>query len=618
MENSKFMEEDMSWGITNLRKIQEKCGKGKVREFLEEQKEKLKDSEESKDKELWAMYDKLENMLEGHLVKDTKIIVEAPTYDYGSINFVEDITLSSWDRLKGIMKKELGQGKEYDSKVFPKWFFLSHSNDVIIGKPQLIDNVQKRIPLIRQSVRKEKVEFEDGSFRETEIQRFHMFDEKYDKRYDGFQRDCFALDFWIYKVINNEGKEYYLLSNNQLPNETCEFRGMNIEIDDIAEMSRSMKLKSLSRIFILNNFEASVKIITKEELIKLTKGVDMKEEDWFRFLGYHKFHTINRFPKEMELLKSAFVLSGKVDSYPLHLAILGPSGTRKTMGHIETLGLKFSEDPMIVEGADSRIKGLSPSFKEKPANPGYLAKAERMGFIDEIGKMIEAELNKHQANVNNVLGELNFLLEHKKRTVGSGNDNELQVQANAKFLFVSNPVSGKKNIYQHVGLIDPTTMSRILWWVQNQEEQNFVFSNDAIEEISPNTYSNIKLNEEEETKIYLTKCWGKGIGYRASFLKIYDTCLNFLCPVDKLKVQALVKKTTNWALEPMKSSVWKPRAAHHIALLVDGLCKHRCLFRDYNSNFKPIDEDYQLAEKILRRMITSWETNLSPREEIIN
>jgi len=47
------------------------------------------------------------------------------------------------------------------------------------------------------------------------------------------------------------------------------------------------------------------------------------------------------------------------------------------MGHIETTAFKFAEEPLIVEGGDSRIKGLSPSFKEKPANIGYLANCNK-------------------------------------------------------------------------------------------------------------------------------------------------------------------------------------------------------------------------------------------------
>jgi len=185
------------------------------------------------------------------------------------------------------------------------------------------------------------------------------------------------------------------------------------------------------------------------------------------------------------MLRSSHLLSSKVDKIPQHLGIIGPAGTRKSMGYIETIAHKFSEAPHIVEGANSRIKGLTPSFAVKPANLGYLAKCERIGWIDELGKMVEAESVKHQSNVKNILGECNALLDNKIREVSSGNDNTCSVQATAKFIFVMNPISGKRTIGDHVGLIDPTTMSRVLWWVQDKDEQEFVISGDGVTKLPP-------------------------------------------------------------------------------------------------------------------------------------
>jgi hypothetical protein len=62
-------------------------------------------------------------------------------------------------------------------------------------------------------------------------------------------------------------------------------------------------------------------------------------------------------------------------------------------------------------------------------------------------------------------------------------------------------------------------------------------------------------------------------------------------------------------------SVWEPRAEHHIFLLIDGLCKVRCLFRDFDKNFIAKQEDYDWAERILIRMINSWKVNMQPKED---
>ena len=81
--------------------------------------------------------------------------------------------------------------------------------------------------------------------------------------------------------------------------------------------------------------------------------------------------------------------------------------------------------------------------------------------------------------------------------------------------------------------------------------------------------------------------------------------------LDDLLIQDLVNDITILSNEPMRSSVWKPRSFHHTKLLVDGLCKHRCLFKDYDDSFTSKPEDYELAKKILKRLVKSWDTNFS-------
>ena len=122
---------------------------------------------------------------------------------------------------------------------------------------------------------------------------------------------------------------------------------------------------------------------------------------------------------------------------------IGLPGTGKTTV-CESLAVKFDESEYIFEAGNSTLKGLIPSFKEKPANIGYIARCSRYAIIDELFKMIENRSNQHQGTYAEVfktqLSQLNMLLEHKSRTVGSGNDNTTQVRATAKCLMVGNPL----------------------------------------------------------------------------------------------------------------------------------------------------------------------------------
>jgi len=596
-------------------------------ETIKEKKEFIKNIDFTKliEKDDDANIIKELHMLDDLPWKEEKENTDDKQYKQNQINWVDEDAFKTWDELKFYSKGIMEHDTEFNKNDQNKLCFLAHSKDEIIGKPQLIEPVRKKIPLVRMAVKKEEINKE-----KVYIKKMFLFDDKFNSNYNGQVKKSLALDLWIYRVVH-DNKEYYIFSENELPNEVCKFSGMLVEMDDFAELTKSMRIKSLSRIFILKEHEPNVCIRSKKQLVTFTRERKITEGQWIGFLGYHQFGNINRFPIEMEYLRSSFILGGKEHGYPNHLFIMGPSGTRKTVGHIETISYKFDENPSIIEGGDSRIKGLIPSFKEKPANIGYMAKVNRMGFIDEIGKMVEAEASKHNGSNTNILGELNFIMEHKNRDVSSGNDNECTVQANAKFLVPTNPIKGKMTIAEHVGLMDPTFMSRTIWWVQDDAEIEFVMSDKGIEEFPPTPTTgiggkqNLPLTTNKTKKsMFLGNLWGDGVGVggiwdimnRDEFLTLFDSCYDFVSEVSKEEVKKLVDTTILLAREPMKSSVWKPRATHHVKLLIDGLCKHRCLFKDYDETFVANQEDYDMAERILIRMIKGWETNLMPKREL--
>lgn len=549
------------------------------------------------------------------LLNDEKIKQEVESFNEGKINWVNDEFFDSWNKIKGHMKKLFGNNDLYLGET-PKWFFLCNYNNTIEGKPQLIQNTKARIALVRQVINKTK---DEETKENLETQSFYFLDERFDKRYDGFERSVFSLDFYLYKIVSPENIEYFVLSESELPNQFCSLSGMEVTLDDLTDINRNLKIKSISKLFFVKEAIPNVKVLSKEQIVTYTKEREITSQDWFNFLNYHPNGTWNLFPETTNLIRSSFILSGIIDGYPLHLSIFGRTGTHKSMGHIETLSYKFGEDFPIFEGGNSRIKGLAPSFKEKPANLGYLINSQRIGFVDELGKMVEFELNKHDTQSKNILGEINFILEHKSRLVGSGNDNDIKCKGDSKYLFATNPINGKSTIAEHIGIIDPTTLSRMLILVQDDEETRFLLSSDSISNSPPDID---KPKHEKKDNIYikyknisysLGMCWGKVCNIE-EFLTLYDTCNSFLCNIEDSKVKTLVDTTNLLAKEPMKSSVWKPRARHHVTLLIDGLCKHRCLFEDYDPSFEVKQVDYDRAEKILIRMVKAWDTDLSPKD----
>lgn len=306
---------------------------------------------------------------------------ETENYKAEEINWMDGDFWDSWDKVNGHMKKNWGHGKEYIGEP-PKWFFLAHDKDVVQGKPLLIQNTKVRLPLVKLIIKKQKdKDAEEGTI---DTQNFYMLGEPFDKRSKGYILESFALDFYKYKVETPEDKEVYVFSQTKLSNENSLLKGMLIELDDYSEMSKTMKIPSLSRLFLVKDSEPAIKTLPKEELVKLIKSNKINEEGWLRHLVTHPFKTINNFPMESEMLHSAQMLCGKFDGYPLHICYMGPQGTRKTMGKGETTEFKFGAEKIMIDAGNVRLKGLIPSYKGTITKPGYLSEQNRIAIVDEL------------------------------------------------------------------------------------------------------------------------------------------------------------------------------------------------------------------------------------------
>lgn len=453
--------------------------------------------------------------------------------------------------------------------------------DIIRGKAQLIHENKQNIPMVR------KTQKETG---DKLIIKTKFVGDSYDKRFDGFVVDSLSFNFFIYRIIDNL-KEYYVFSEKKLPNENCSFKGMNIQVDDRTDINNNLKIKKISTIFIVESFESNIKTLSKENLIEYIKDKEINKDIFHDYLFKHKDNNIYDYTPDFNLLRKAQLLSGKFEGYGLHLFKMGPVGTGKTT-EAEVLDYKFCEDQGILEASNSTLKSIIPSFKEKPANLGYICKCNRIAIIDELLKMIEATMGHDNSKISNYFGAMNMLLEQKDRMIGSGNDNSVRVQSTAKISVTTNNIGGRQTIASHLNILDPTTLSRMFVWVQDQEEINKIYDKEDIREYS---YGDIMNNDD--------------------FLTIFDSCQTFLVDYDKARCKMLFNTITQLCNGKMRD-VWRARGLHHTILLLDGIVKHRCLFIDYDNTFTPISSDYDNAEKILLHMVKSWDFNFQQEVDL--
>jgi len=499
--------------------------------------------------------------------------LETPVFYNDRINVLDDLEslrYDTWDKIKDYML----------SKMSPeKLFFISHKEDEITGKPQLIEENQKRIVLVTEFKKRLPGEYEEG------FSYVHkLLDDVVDRR-EGKENKNLSFWFWIYKVIDNS-KEYILLTERKLNPDLYRFRGMKITLKDNSEISKTLSFKSLANVFISVEEDKAIKVLEKKQLIehfkKLKEAYNLNEERFKENLFTNENNKIYSHTENYSKLMLSVLLSGKYEGYPLHLVVFGPAGTGKTT-ELECLNNLFQEEKGIFEAGSSTLKGIIPSFREKPASPGYMLNCVRIGLVDELFKMIEKTEVEHQSRgldfLMNYLSQLNMFLEHKERTIGSGCDT-IKAKATAKFIFMTNPYKKRSTIYEHVELMDITTLSRFVPAVQDYEER--------------------KLIDKKEIKENKNKRMSK-----EDFLTIFDSCQGFLIDYDEEKVKEIYRTTLNLTKEPMRE-VWKARGLHHSVLLLDGIVKLRCLFEE-NHLFKANQKDYDELEKTLAYIINSWD-----------
>ena len=528
--------------------------------------------------------------------------IEEPTYNLGKINWILDNGPRDWNHAKALTTNYIK--KEGDLLLF------AHARDKIKGKPQMLMEVKQTIPLVIMAEKKDK---ESGDLKTV----YRFIDDRYDKRFDGVEVESLEQSFYVYRVVYNE-LEYMVFSEEKLDPELYVFSGMSVKMPVGAELTKTLKIRSIAKIFFVYKAVNAIKVMPKEELIEFTK--DLRERCGFDAISFrdllfsHPDGKVYLHTDKYNLIRIAQLLSGKYEGYPLSMGNMGALALGKTK-ELEALDDKFQEPKGICEAGNSTPKVLVPSFKEKPANPGYILSCNRIALVDELMKMVDnANSGTRQGEiVRNCLGQLNMLLEHKKRTVGSGNDNTLVAKATAKCIFAMNPLSGKSYLRDHLSLLDATTMSRILWLVQDQEEQDFIRQNKPFQFLKSSQQNVVTHTEPmQHSGLDIDK-----IGSMYSLcvttdiiVAVYDSCQHFLSFFDEEKVRKLFDLSCQFVQEPMKS-VWKGRGLHHTILLLDGLVKYRCLFTDYDSSFEAKEVDYYQLEALLIHIVKSWDTDMS-------
>lgn len=617
MSVSGYLRKDnrMRWGLTRtLEFVKGIC--------LETEDEEI----EKRLKVVRQTYDKDEAELVGYrgLPDSIKMVIakdefvesqeEVDGYKPDEVNWTEDPYFSnSWKRLK---IKTLSQLKKSDFL-----FQLFSSTGEITGKPQIRNNdVKTSIKMVIKAVRPGRKDQKTGEFEEDTVS-YKLIDDDYNANFHGYEDDVMIKSYWVYDVIEN-GISYIVFCEDKLVNhEVHSFFGTAIKISHAKELQKHLSVKGVSNVFFCNKAESTIKPRPQEELIPYVREFIEKNglsDDEYRtamkdYIFTHPDGYVYGQPENYGLLKNAVLLSSRRPSrglgeYPLHLWVWGGVGLGKTQ-ELECLERIFQE--IILEAANSTPKSLVPSYKEAIPDPGHLLKAHRVGLVDEFMKMVDKQRGHlTTSELEGQFGDLNFILTHKTRTVGSGNGS-LWCIPTCQTIFAMNPSQKSKYLWQELKVIDDTTLSRTIPYVKGAEYVKFFLNNEPRK--FPPTERGGSKKTNTNPNIPIPPCLSHGEVFRPFYVTIYDSCKVFVSKVSKDTAKTLFQSWLNLAGSGMKQA-FKTRGLHHTFLLIDGLVKYRCLFEDFDPSFEAKQQDYDRAEAILTEMVKNWDYDMSGSE----
>ncbi len=378
-----------------------------------------------------------------------------------------------------------------------------------------------------------------------------------------------------------DGEKYDLLSEKPIKPQDCIVEGMVINMTNDLKLGESMRLNETRKVILSHTIKLSQKDLSLDEVRELSK-------DWTRESLSKDMFGLYRHPKIFESFILAYLFGGKNDDYPTHLIFKGPNGSGKTK-LLESLSIQIpNQKPgRFIDGANSTVKGLMPSFSTSKTDPGLFVKASRICYVDEFFKVLgRVGFNNGQKNSQG-LESFTTMLEHKPALVASGNTEPTEYLASAKAMFVTNPERNLIDLPEIISVIGEPTMARFMFYEQTQEHVDFV-----------ETHIPDVMNVKKEDALPKRN---------PNIVNIFDYFYNteVVVPYDKLVV---IRNDLKTLIADELQGMFRNRYYHHIACIIDGVSNTRWLCNE-KSSLEYDDKDFEEAHAILHYIISSWRGN---------
>lgn len=395
------------------------------------------------------------------------------------------------------------------------------------------------------------------------------------------------LPFYVYRFITEDNNELILMTLTQCEIGDYVITGVQTKCTDYKMLTDSARLPTKLPFFFAQKIRNRIiKFKNHKEFKIRLEYLKINKKNFFDFP-----FSVSKDKRTWKLLQPNWFkwliwawlthqTKGIINDYPLHLLILGPKFSGKSLLQ-NSLHAKSKETRNIFSGSSSTLKHLVPSFKYNPARLGYLAESNRFAFCDEFLRcLINTRTTKEGSQREEGVAIMNDLLEHQKREAGSG-VSRINVNMTSRIIATTNPIREIKNVEKLINTFDESFLSRWLIYYQTEEHVQMV-----------------RKSKDSDLELY---DFVLPINDWISFLDYLHT---FTAKYDLKKVEEIHKGVPKILSENLNKH-YDARHMHHIECLMDGIVKTRC-FLEGDMSFSAKGEDYKILKEIWSNIIRSW------------
>lgn len=384
----------------------------------------------------------------------------------------------------------------------------------------------------------------------------------------------FSHHFYMYKFIGDDAKQYILLSEEDVTPQYAEVVGLRVKVRDVSKVGDKAGIVTDTEIIFVHHLTPDIASIDDEGYKKIEETFD---DETFRQSLFGEY----RHPAWFEKFIISWLFSGNFSGFPLHIGIIGPSGTGKS-ALLESIESQIPEIVKIFRGTNSTFKGFVPSFSSTVPDEGHFARSRRIAYFDEFFACLKRNVNSKTIADSDETALLQELLEHKESTCSSGRGGSIKVKPSARLILTGNFVSGLPNIISVANKISNPFLSRILWYVQTSEHQKFIQENSGKFSVKK------KVKPKQDKRI----------------VQLFDYFTNKNLEVNQKDVNRIFKKMEQEIPVELKE-MYKGRYRHHIACLIDGVAKYNSMIQ-HREKLEITPEDVEEAEGLFILLISTW------------